>query len=99
MSSRAGKKMSGKDGRDGSIRKLLSRQVTKRLIKEFSLAVTVYGMITWIYVAVCALVAPSSLALPLTHLLPHLREDTSGVLGFGLSFVGFVTYRLSQRSD
>lgn len=91
--------MSGPPVRDDSIRKLFGHPVAKRLIKEFSLAVTVYGMITWVYVAICALVAPSSLALPLTHLLPYLREDTSGALSFGLSFVGFVTYRLSRRSD
>ena len=52
-------------------------------------------MAGWIYVRVCALVAPQTLALPLTHLLP-LREDTSGVLSFIISFLGFITYRMTR---
>jgi hypothetical protein len=54
-------------------------------------------MLGWIYVGICALVAPQTLALPLTHLLPHLREDTSGVLSFIVSFAGFVSYRLTRH--
>lgn len=45
-----------------------------------------------------ALVAPATLALPLTHLMPWLREDTSGVLSFIVSFLGFVSYRISRRT-
>jgi hypothetical protein len=62
----------------------------------FWLGAAVYGMALWLYVAVCALVAPYSLKLPLTHLLPFLREDTAGALGFAFSFCGFVLYRKGQ---
>lgn len=65
-------------------------------LREVSLAIAIYGMIGWVYVAVCALTAPDTLALPLTHLVPWLREDTSGVISFVLSFAGFVTYRMTR---
>lgn len=70
----------------------------RKIVTEVSLALAIYGMIGWIYVGICSLVAPQTLALPLTHLLPHLREDTSGVLSFIVSFAGFVTYRLTRRN-
>jgi hypothetical protein len=72
----------------------------RRLIFEsIALGVAVYGLLLWIYVAICGIVVPDTLALPLTHLVPDLREDTSGFLGFGISFVGFVCYRVSTRRD
>jgi hypothetical protein len=69
----------------------------RRIVREISLALAVYGMAGWIYVAICALAAPQTLALPLTHLLPHLREDTSGVLAFLISLLGFISYRLTRE--
>jgi len=39
-------------------------------------------MAGWIYVALCSLTAPQTLSLPLTHVLPYLREDTAGVASF-----------------
>lgn len=68
-----------------------------KVVREVSLALAVYGMAGWIYVGLCALVAPQTLALPLTHLVPALREDTAGVLSFIVSFVGFVSYRIARR--
>ena len=53
-------------------------------------------MAGWIYVALCSLTAPQTLSLPLTHVLPYLREDTAGVASFILSFLGFVFYRLTR---
>jgi uncharacterized membrane-anchored protein len=70
-----------------------------KALREVSLAVAIYGMIGWIYVGICALTAPSTLALPLTHLVPWLREDTYGVISFVLSFVGFVIYRMTRLVD
>lgn len=69
-----------------------------KALRELSLTIALYGMAGWIYVAACSLAAPNTLALPLTHLLPWLREDTSGVISFVLSFLGFITYRMT-RSD
>lgn len=67
------------------------------VVNEISLALAVYGMAGWIYVGLCALVAPATLALPLTHLMPALREDTFGVLSFIVSFLGFISYRITRR--
>jgi len=69
-----------------------------KVVPEISLALAIYGMAGWIYVGLCALVAPATLALPLTHLIPWLREDTSGVLSFIVSFLGFISYRISRRT-
>ena len=69
------------------------------LLSALSLGAMIYGLLLWGYVAVCGLVAPDTLKLPLTHLIPFLREDTSGDLGFGVSFLGFVVYRfITNRS-
>jgi hypothetical protein len=73
-----------------------SRGLRIEILAAFSLAIAVYGMAEWLYVAVCSLVIPDVLPLPLTHLLPFLREDTSGVISFALSFFGFATYRILQ---
>ena len=67
-----------------------------KVVREVSLALAVYGMAGWIYVSICALTAPQTLALPLTHVLPGLREDTSGVISFIVSFLGFITYRMTR---
>jgi hypothetical protein len=75
-------------------RKSLNRSRGINVLTAFALSVAIYGMAEWIYVAVCAQVAPDTLHLPLTHLLPSLREDTSGVLGFLISFAGFLTYQM-----
>ena len=72
-----------------------SRRV--KIVREISLALALYGMAGWIYVGLCALVAPQTLALPLTHLAPSLREDTAGVLSFIVSFLGFIFYRITRR--
>ena len=67
------------------------------LVDAFSLGMAIYGLMQWVYVAICAIVVPETLPLPLTHLIPFLREDTSGFLGFAISFVGFVVYRSRTR--
>lgn len=72
------------------------RSLGIKIFRQLSLAIAIYGMIEWIYVAICSLVVPSTLVLPLTHVLPGLREDTSGVISFVLSFLGFVSYRMTK---
>ena len=67
------------------------------LISVISLGAMIYGLLLWVYVAICGIVVPYTLALPLTHLIPSLREDTSGFIGFAVSFVGFVVHRITTR--
>lgn len=73
-----------------------NRRRAAKAFRQLSLAIAIYGMIEWIFVAINSLVAPGTLPLPLTHLLPHLREDTSGVICFALSFLGFISYQLTR---
>lgn len=80
-------------------RALRNQRLGIELLSALSLGAMIYGLMLWGYVAVCGLVAPDTLKLPLTHLIPFLREDTSGDLGFGVSFLGFVVYRfITNRS-
>jgi len=85
--------ISSSDCSETSIR-LNNRSRGLKALTELSLSLAVYGMVGWVYVAILGLVAPNTLHLPLTHLLPHLREDTSGVISFIISFIGFVIYRI-----
>jgi hypothetical protein len=71
-----------------------SRSLGIRIFAAFSISIAIYGMAEWLYVAICSLVIPDVLPLPLTHLLPFLREDTSGMISFALSFFGFAMYRI-----
>jgi len=73
--------------------RLRNRGQGVRILSALSFSLAVYGMVGWIYVAICGLVASNTLYLPLTHLFPHLREDTSGVISFMVSFIAFVVYR------
>lgn len=73
------------------------RERATGLVDTIALAMAIYGFALWVYVAICGIVVPQTLALPLTHLAPFLREDTSGFLAFAISFVGFIIYR-SRRS-
>ena len=90
-------------GPQGAIRRWLAGPPPARggrgvkIVREISLALAIYGMAGWIYVGLCALVAPATLELPLTHLVPSLREDTSGLLSFIVSFLGFIFYRITRR--
>jgi hypothetical protein len=77
---------------------LQKRSLGMRIATAISLAFAVYGLIGFIYVAICAFVAINTLYLPLTHLFPQLREDTSGAISFIVSFVGFVVYRIVRDS-
>ena len=79
------------DHSESSVR-LKNRSQSIKALTALSLSLAVYGMVGWIYVAICGLVAPDTLHWPLTHLLPHLREDTSGVISFIVSFIGFLVY-------
>ena len=83
-------------GSYGPVGRLRSRSRAIQGLREVWLVTAIYGMLGWIYVALCSLVAPYTLALPLTHLVPWLREDTSGVLSFVLSFFCFLAYRLTR---
>jgi hypothetical protein len=69
-----------------------------RLIQSLFLALFVFGLIGWLYVAVNAWVHSESLNQGLTHLTPWIREDTFGVLCFIISFVSFFVWLATRPS-
>ena len=71
----------------------------RRIFNAVALAVAVYGALSWAYVAAVALVLPQTLPWQLTHLASWPRTDTFGELSFVVSFVAFIAYRLSRRSQ
>jgi hypothetical protein len=62
-----------------------------------------FGLLTWLYVVVIQVSHPSYLPTALSHInvFPlNLRVDLTGILGFGISAVGFFLWQLSlQQSD
>jgi len=64
----------------------------RRILRAFSFSVFVFGFAGWFYIAQNAVHHPETLALPLTHLLPYPREDTFGIVCFGLSFIALFVY-------
>ena len=84
--------------RSGALIKSKNRTRAVKVLTAISLSLALYGLIGWVYVAISALAVPNTLHLPLTHLFPHLREDTSGVIGFAVSFIGFVLYQIFRDS-
>ncbi len=61
-----------------------------------SLAIAIYGFAAWVYVAAVALAEPQTLSWRLTHLASWPRTDTFGEISFLVSFVAFITYRLTR---
>ena len=66
-----------------------------RIINALALAIAIYGLACWVYVAAVALVLPNTLPWQLTHFAHWPRTDTFGEISFAVSFVAFITYRLT----
>ncbi len=71
----------------------------RRVANAVALAIAVYAMAAWIYVAVVAVVLPNTLPWQLTHLAKWPRTDTFGETSFVVSFVAFIVYRLTRSAD
>ena len=56
-----------------------------------------FGLLGWIYGILIALVYPSWLTLPLSHLTPDLRQDIFTIYAFVISAIGFVIWRLTKE--
>jgi hypothetical protein len=69
-------------------------RLNQRMAESALGVIAVYTFVGWVYVALCALVAPETLQLPLTHLFAWPREDTFGVMCFAISFVSALGWRL-----
>jgi hypothetical protein len=68
----------------------------RRSVNAVALAIALYGLAAWVYVACIALVQPQTLSLQLTHLVSWPRTDTFGVCSFVVSFFAFIVHRLTR---
>ncbi len=63
-----------------------------RFVNIILLAIAVYGMAAWVYVAAVAVARPDTLAWPLTHFAGWPRTDTFGEISFAASFLAFMGF-------
>ncbi len=70
-----------------------------KILKAFSFTIFLFGFAGWVYIAVNAEVHPWTLSWQLTHLTPWIREDTFGIICFGLSFIACLVWRFLKESD
>jgi hypothetical protein len=71
----------------------------RRIALTTTLTLAVYGFAGWAYIALVALVHPSTLHLQLTHFAKYPHEDTFGEACFVISIASFFVYKLLQVSD
>lgn len=69
----------------------------KKIIKALSLTFFVFGLFGWLYIVINSEVHMQTLSMPLTHLLPYPREDTSGIISFIVSMVSFFTWNITRE--
>ncbi len=69
-----------------------------KIFRSLLLALTIYGFAGWVYIALCAVVHPETLSLQLTHVTPFIREDSFGILCFGVSFLSFFLWQATKPS-
>lgn len=68
-----------------------------KIIKSLSLTGFVFGLIGWIYIVISATFHPETLSWQLTHFAPWPREDTFGIICFGVSIVSFFVWNLVKE--
>ena len=68
-----------------------------KIIRALSLTLSIYGFAGWFYIVLNAVVHPRTMSDPITHLTPFLREDTFGIISFGVSLVSFFVWRLTKE--
>jgi hypothetical protein len=68
-----------------------------KLLKVVCETLFVFGFAGWVYIAFNAVFHMETLAMPLTHLLPFPREDTFGIICFGVSFIAFFVWRMLEE--
>ncbi len=71
----------------------------RRIAREASKTLAVYGFAGWVYIALVALVHPGTLGLQLTHFASFPHEDTFGEACFVVSLVSFFCYSLLRAAD
>ena len=69
----------------------------KKYLSAFTCTLFVHSFAGWFYIAGNAVFHPETLPLPLTHLLDWPREDTFGILCFGISLVSLFVFMLVRE--
>lgn len=69
----------------------------KRFLQAITFTLFIHGFAGWFYIAENAAFHPETLSMPLTHLLPWPREDTFGIISFGVSFVALFAYMMIRE--
>jgi hypothetical protein len=67
-----------------------------KITRALSFTTFVFGLLGWLYVVGNAWIHQETLAMPLTHLTPWIREDTFGIICFGVSFVSLFVWKMSE---
>lgn len=65
-----------------------------KLFQAIAFTLFVHSFAGWFYIAENAVFHPETLAWPLTHLVSWPREDTFGIICFGVSIVSLFTYMM-----
>ncbi len=73
------------------------KRLSFEALKSLLLTLFVFGFAGWIYIALNAVVHPESLSWPLTHVLSFPREDTFGIICYGVSFVSFFFWNIIKN--
>lgn len=69
----------------------------KRFLEAATFTLFVHSFAGWFYIAQNAVFHPQTLAMPLTHLLSWPREDTFGIVSFGVSIVSLFVYMMVRE--
>ncbi len=67
------------------------------ILRALFFTLFIFSFAGWVYIAMNAVFHPTTLTLPLTHLLPYPREDTFGIACFGVSIVSCFFWSLLQN--
>ena len=71
-----------------------------KFLKAFTFTLFLHAIAGRFYIAENAAFHPETLSRPLTHLLDWPREDTFGIISFGLSIVALFAYMMiRERKD
>jgi hypothetical protein len=71
----------------------------RRIALVASRTLALYGFAGWAYIALAALVHPSTLRLQLTHFATFPHEDTFGEFCFAVSVISYFIYNLLRASE
>lgn len=64
------------------------------MLRALTFTLFIHSFAGWFYIAQNAVFHPETLKLPLTHLLSWPREDTFGIICFGVSIVSLFVFML-----